>query len=92
MYEDLTKRERLLARLKNEWGVVFGDELVFFNIKKEYPKNYSPRYKGKRDYSRKTLVVIKHSLKFPRDSKKLRQFLNSIWKTYPNLSVQYSPQ
>lgn len=84
-----TKKQKLVQRLIQEWKNVFGEERVFFSVRREYPPSYSPRYKGKRDYSRKTLVVVKHSLEFPRDSKKLKQFKEAIWKIYNKLSFQY---
>lgn len=87
--DELTKKQRLLLRLKEEWAKVFPGQRVFFVITKEYPASYSPRYRGKRDYSRKTLVIIKHSLQMPQDAKPLNRFFRTMYETHQHLSFQY---
>jgi hypothetical protein len=76
--EKLSKRQKLIQRMYAEWNDIFKNERVFFIIKKGFPATYSPRYKGKRDYSRPTIITIKHNLDKEANRKRLDTFCKKI--------------
>jgi hypothetical protein len=74
-----TKRA-LIKELREQWAITFPNEPVFFGIGSTYPTNYSPRYRGKRDYSTSHQVFIHHNME---DSyHKIEQFVK-LFRKYP---------